>query len=222
MSRQPLSILRSDTLAFPPPDRAGVDGLLAIGGDLSVDRLLLAYRSGIFPWTDDPITWWSPNPRAIFDLETFRPSHRLSDKLKRNPFTITFDQAFDEVIKNCARPAPGRETTWISPEFISAYIKLHELGYAHSVEAWQNKELVGGVYGVAIGGFFAGESMFYRVTDASKIALVQLFDRLKKNQFQLFDTQVLSPLTEQMGAFEIPRNDYLDRLKKAIDLPMKW
>lgn len=215
-------ILLSERIQFPDVRHSNRDGLLAIGGDLSVDRLLLAYRSGIFPWTDDPLTWWSPDPRAIFDLQTFRPPKRLADKMKKKPFEITFDRNFEGVIRNCSKPAPGRETTWISPGFVQAYTRLHRAGHAHSVEAWQNGELVGGVYGVCIGGFFAGESMFYRATDASKIALTHLLFALRDAGFQLFDTQVTSPLTERLGAIDIPRRDYLERLASALETDVKF
>jgi leucyl/phenylalanyl-tRNA---protein transferase len=214
-------LLAPDVIEFPEVRFASRDGLLAVGGDMSIPRLLLAYRSGIFPWTDDPLTWWSPNPRAIFDLETYQPPRRLADKMKKKPFELTFDRDFAAVISNCSRPAPGRETTWISPSFIRAYTELHKAGHAHSVEAWQDGELAGGVYGVCIGGFFAGESMFYRVTDASKIALTHLLFSLRDAGFRLFDTQVRSPLTERLGAIEIPRTDYLRRLAfaTALDIP---
>jgi leucyl/phenylalanyl-tRNA--protein transferase len=217
-----MNILRPDHLSFPNLQTANREGLLALGGDLSVPRLLLAYRSGIFPWTDEPLTWWSPDPRAIFELERFRPPKRLESKLRHHPFTLTFDRAFGDVIHACAQPAPGRESTWISPRFIEAYIQLHRQGHAHSVEVWQDGELVGGVYGVAIAGFFAGESMFHRVTDASKIALCHLMDHLRARNFALFDTQVLSPLTARLGAIEIRRRDYLERLSAALRKPAQF
>jgi leucyl/phenylalanyl-tRNA--protein transferase len=211
-----MNILRPDSLAFPDHHAANRDGLLALGGDLSVARLLLAYRSGIFPWTDDPLTWWSPDPRAVFDIEKFRPPRRLETKLRHHPFTLTFDRDFESVIHACAEPAEGRESTWISPRFIEAYLDLHRAGHAHSIEVWQDKKLVGGMYGIAIGGFFAGESMFHRVTDASKIALCHLVSHLRARGFELFDTQVLSPLTARLGAIEIRRTEYLERLGKAL------
>jgi leucyl/phenylalanyl-tRNA--protein transferase len=214
-----MNILRPDSLAFPDHRAANREGLLALGGDLSVARLLLAYRSGIFPWTDEPLTWWSPDPRAIFELKTFAPPKRLQSTLRHHPFALTIDQAFPEVIQACADPAPGRESTWISPRFVEAYIELHRQGHAHSVEVWRDGTLVGGVYGVAIQGFFAGESMFHRVTDASKIALCHLMDHLRARQFELFDTQVLSPLTARLGAIEIRRRDYLERLASALRNP---
>jgi leucyl/phenylalanyl-tRNA--protein transferase len=217
-----MNILRPDSLAFPDHRAANREGLLALGGDLSVPRLLLAYRSGIFPWTDDPLTWWSPDPRAIFEIETFRPPRRLETKLRHHPYQITIDRDFHGVIRACAAPAAGRESTWISPRFIDAYLELHRQYYAHSVEVWSGRELVGGIYGVAIQGFFAGESMFHRATDASKIALCFLMDYLRARQFQLFDTQVLSPLTARLGAVEIRRREYLARLAAALRQPVRF
>jgi leucyl/phenylalanyl-tRNA--protein transferase len=217
-----MNILRPDNLAFPDHRAANREGLLALGGDLSVARLLLAYRSGIFPWTDDPLTWWSPDPRAIFELETFRPPRRLESKLRHHPFEITIDRDFGGVIAGCAEPAPGRESTWISPRFVEAYTELHRQGYAHSVEIWEKGELAGGIYGVAIEGFFAGESMFHRATDASKIALCFLMDYLRARGYELFDTQVLSPLTARLGAVEIRRRDYLARLGSALRKPVRF
>lgn len=217
-----MNILRPDSLAFPDHRAANREGLLALGGDLSVPRLLLAYRSGIFPWTDDPLTWWSPDPRAVFDLAAFRPPKRLEPKLRRQDYEITRDKDFHAVIHACAAPAAGRESTWISPRFIEAYTELHRQGHAHSLEIWQKGELVGGIYGVAINGFFAGESMFHRVTDASKIALCHLVEHLRSRKFELFDTQVLSPLTARLGAIEIRRRDYLEKLNSALQKPVHF
>jgi leucyl/phenylalanyl-tRNA--protein transferase len=217
-----MNILRPDSLSFPDHRAANREGLLALGGDLSVARLLLAYRSGIFPWTDDPLTWWSPDPRAIFEIENFHPPHRLVSKLRQNLFEVTIDRDFHGVIQACAEPAPGRESTWISRRFVEAYTELHRQGYAHSVEVWQHGELVGGIYGVAIQGFFAGESMFHRASDASKIALCFLMKHLQERRFALFDTQVLSPLTARLGAIEIRRRDYLERLALALKRPVQF
>jgi leucyl/phenylalanyl-tRNA--protein transferase len=216
------ALLNPFRIHFPDVSKADPDGLVAIGGDLSVPRLLAAYRSGIFPWTDRPLTWWSPDPRAIFDLETFRVPRRLAQKLRQGRFQFTMNQAFEEVIHGCAEPAPGREQTWISPRFIRAYTELHRQGYAHSVEVWQGGRLVGGLYGVALGGFFAGESMFHRATDASKAALCFLVDHLRKRDFRLFDTQVATPVTRQMGAVDIPRREYLRRLAEALAHPASF
>lgn len=209
-----------ESLVFPDPRSAmqsdGVDGLVAIGGDLSVPRLLSAYRTGIFPWTTHPITWWSPDPRAIFELEDFHVPRRLRCVLRRAPFEVTRDRAFTAVMEGCAEPARGRRHTWISRGFIKAYTRLHEAGYAHSVECWRDGQLVGGIYGVAIGALFAGESMFHRATDASKAALVHLVQHLRVRGFALFDIQMITPVTALFGAVNIPRDQYLRRLAQAV------
>ncbi len=206
-------------LRFPSPQLADSEGLVALGGDLSVARLLLAYRSGIFPWTVDPITWWSPDPRAIFELDRFHVSRSLARRLRRQVFRVTRDQAFRQVMEGCAAPAPGRRSTWITPQFIEAYTRLHELGHAHSLECWLGDRLAGGIYGVALGGFFAGESMFHCVSDASKVALFHLIEHLRARGFALFDIQMLTPITMQLGGVTIPRAQYLKRLAKAVGLP---
>jgi len=209
-------------LWFPDPRSAKkggeFDGLVAIGGDLSVPRLLLAYGNGIFPWTDNPITWWSPDPRAIFDLDRFHVSESLARVLRQGVFEVTRDRAFRRVVEGCAAPAPGRESTWISPRFIEAYTRLHKKGHAHSVECWQAGELAGGIYGVSIGGFFAGESMFHRVSNASKVALYHLIEHLRSRGFVLFDIQSTTPITRQLGAFTISREEYLRHLAQAIEM----
>jgi leucyl/phenylalanyl-tRNA--protein transferase len=210
-------ILRND-LSFPDPANAGADGLLALGGDLSVPRLLSAYRSGIFPWSASPITWWSPDPRGIIELNDFHLSGRTLRRKRQNLFRVSINQAFKEVISACAQAAPGRDDTWIEPKIINAYTTLHQAGHAHSVECWKDKTLVGGVYGVAIAGFFAGESMFAHETDASKIALAFLIDHLKEKKFSLFDTQMVTPHTLSLGATTIPRSLYLQRLQSALQL----
>ena len=189
---------------------------MAVGGDMSVRRLLLAYRSGIFPWTTDPVTWWSPDPRAIFEFDLFHVSHSLQRTLRKNPFVITLDRAFQEVMEGCAASGPGRRTTWITPEFIESYSRLHLEGHAHSLECWQAGRLAGGIYGVAIGGFFAGESMFHRATNASKVALYHLVELLRQQGFTLFDIQMLTPITTQLGGITIPREQYLKRLRQAL------
>ncbi|PWU18137.1 MAG: leucyl/phenylalanyl-tRNA--protein transferase [Verrucomicrobia bacterium] len=203
-------------LRFPDPRLADAEGLVAVGGDLSVPRLLLAYRSGIFPWTTGPVTWWSPDPRAIFELEGLHVSRSLARVLRKNPFQITTDHCFQKVMERCAAPGPGRRTTWISEEFVEAYTELHRLGHAHSLECWQGERLVGGVYGVALGGFFAGESMFHTVSDASKVALFYLVELLRRQRFALFDIQVLTPITTQLGGVNISREEYLERLAAAV------
>jgi len=213
----PPAILDS-RLTFPDPRHANADGLVAVGGDLSIARLLLAYRSGIFPWTVDPISWWSPNPRGIFELATFHVPRRFAQIIRQQPYVVTRDRAFREVMQGCATPTPRRGTTWISPQFIRAYTALHQAGHAHSVECWQNDTLVGGIYGVSVGGLFAGESMFHRADNASKIALVHLIEHLRERGFVLFDIQMVTPATEALGAIKIPRPAYLRLLEKAIAL----
>jgi leucyl/phenylalanyl-tRNA---protein transferase len=205
-------------LRFPDPRTADGKGLVAIGGDLSAARLRLGYRRGMFPWTVNPVTWWSPDPRAIFELEQFHVPHRLAKFIRKQPFEITRDCAFRQVMQGCAVPAPGRGQTWVMPEFVEAYTCLHEQGDAHSVECWRAGELVGGIYGVSFGGFFAGESMFHRATNASKVALCHLVGHLRARGFVLFDVQMITPATRQLGAVEIPRETYLMRLKAAVQM----
>jgi leucyl/phenylalanyl-tRNA--protein transferase len=201
---------------FPDPRSANAQGLVAVGGDLSVERLLAAYRAGIFPWTADPVSWWSPEPRGIFELDQFHVSKSLGKVIRSGVFRITFDQAFEEVMKGCAAPRAGERSTWISAEFIAAYTRLHRKGHAHSIECWQGDELVGGVYGVAVGGLFAGESMFHRASNASKVALFYLVEHLRARNFSLFDIQMVTPITRQLGAVGISREKYLERLRSAV------
>jgi leucyl/phenylalanyl-tRNA--protein transferase len=193
--------------------------LVAVGGDLSGARLLGAYRQGVFPWSAEPVTWWSPDPRAIIQWDRFHIPRSLARRLRHAPFEVTRDRAFRAVVEGCAAPALGREATWISAGFVDAYTRLHEAGGAHSVECWQDGSLVGGVYGVAVGGLFAGESMFHRAPDASKIALCHLVEHLRARGFVLFDIQMMTPVTEALGAVRIPRGVYLDRLESALTLP---
>jgi leucyl/phenylalanyl-tRNA---protein transferase len=197
---------------LPEPDESG---LVAVGGDLRPERLLAAYRQGVFPWYDEnlPILWWSPDPRAIFELEGMHVPRRLQRTLRSGRFRVTVDKAFGRVIRGCADRSEG---TWITADMLAAYERLHRLGFAHSVEVWQGEELGGGLYGVAIGGFFAGESMFVRIRDASKIALVHVGQRLRERGFRLFDTQFRTEHTTRFGAIEIPRKEYLDRLREAL------
>lgn len=187
-----------------------------MGGDLGPERLLEAYRRGIFPWYDEtlPVCWWSPDPRAIFELDHFHVSRRLQRTCRSGRFQVTADRAFSAVMRGCAdRPRQG---TWITAEMIEAYESLHRLGHAHSIEVWSADVLAGGIYGVAVGGLFAGESMFSRCRDASKVALVHLITRLRERGFQLFDVQFLNAHTARLGAVEIPRKDYLARLRIAL------
>jgi leucyl/phenylalanyl-tRNA--protein transferase len=211
------AVLLTRAVQFPDPRRADAEGLVAVGGDLSVERLLQAYRCGIFPWTARPVTWWSPDPRAIFELDGFHVSRSLARVLRQKRFEITRDHAFRAVMEGCAEPGPGRRETWITPEFLAAYTRLHELGHAHSLECWQEGQLVGGIYGVALGGFFAGESMFHRVSNGSKVGLFRLVEHLRQQGFELFDIQMLTPITEQLGGSELPRELYLQRLAKAVE-----
>lgn len=211
-------VLLDCRLAFPDPQRATADGLVALGGDLSVERLLLAYRSGIFPWTVDPISWWSPNPRGIFDLASFHVPRRLAQIIRQQPYLVTRNHAFRDVMQGCAAPNARRGKTWISPQFIDAYTTLHHAGHAHSVECWQDEVLVGGIYGVSVGGLFAGESMFHLADNASKIALVHLIEHLRERGFALFDIQMVTPATKSLKAIEILRADYLQRLAQAVNL----
>jgi leucyl/phenylalanyl-tRNA--protein transferase len=206
-------------LWFPDPREAAPDGLVAIGGDLSVERMLLAYRTGVFPWTVQPVTWWSPDPRGIFELDQFHISRSLAREIRKGDFRITMDTAFREVMEGCAAPAPGRRSTWISAEFIEAYSCLHGEGHAHSVECWAGARLAGGIYGVAVGGLFAGESMFHRSSNASKVALFHLIEHLKSRGFGLFDIQMITPITSQLGACTISRGQYLERLARAVETP---
>ena len=212
----PVAIL-DERLRFPDPRQADAEGLVAIGGDFSVERLMLAYRSGIFPWTADPITWWSPDPRAILELERVHISRSLAKVLRQGFFQITLDRAFRQVMEGCAELRPGRGPTWITPEFLDGYTRLHEQGHAHSLECWQEGQLVGGIYGVAVGGFFAGESMFHRANNASKVAVCRLVEHLRHRGFTLFDIQMLTPITTQLGGITIPRAEYLRRLARAVE-----
>lgn len=209
----------SDSLLFPPPALAREDGLLAVGGDLSVERLLLAYRQGIFPWYSpgDPILWWSPNPRLVLIPEEFHLAKRLGRTIRQQVFSTTFDTDFARVIRACAetRRKEG-EGTWLSEEMIEAYQRLHDLGYAHSVECWQGGKLVGGLYGVSLGAVFFGESMFSLVSDSSKIALAGLVGRLKDWAFELIDCQVGTGHLQRLGAREISGEEFSARLTQAV------
>ncbi len=212
----------NEDLVFPPPELAEPDGLLAIGGDLSPRRLLLAYRQGIFPWyaPGTPILWWSPDPRLVLFPQELKISHSLRRVLKKGRFRITFDKAFRAVIEACAlvRMRKGEET-WLVPDMIEAYHRLHRLGAAHSVETWLDGRLVGGLYGVALGRVFFGESMFSLVSDASKVALVHLVERLKTLDDAFIDCQVTTGHLKRLGAREIPRAEFLKRLQSATRLP---
>jgi leucyl/phenylalanyl-tRNA--protein transferase len=200
------------------PNRADDDGLVAIGGDLHPTRLLGFYRRGIFPWYSDdyPILWWSPDPRAIFELDGLHVPRRLRRTMRSGRFQVTVNQDFAGVIAGCADRAEG---TWITHDMRAAYQLLHQQGHSHSVEVWHNGALAGGLYGVAIGGFFAGESMFSRRPDASKVALAHVVARLSERGFELFDIQFLTSHTARLGAVAIPRASYLKRLRLALESP---
>jgi leucyl/phenylalanyl-tRNA---protein transferase len=209
---------------FPPPDYADPSGLLAVGGDLSNERLLEAYRLGIFPWysDDQPILWWSPDPRLVLDLRDFKISRSLRKTLKKGVFQVTFDHAFEEMIRACAVvPREAQNGTWITDEMREAYVKLHGLGYAHSVESWFGGKLAGGLYGVSLGKCFFGESMFHLKTDASKVALATLVEKLKSWDFHFIDSQMTTEHMLRLGAKELPRRIFLKRLQSALLYPTK-
>lgn len=204
---------------FPEVKKAEPDGLLAIGGDLSAERLLLAYQSGIFPWyaDDEPILWWSPNPRMVLYPEELKVSKSMKQVLRQGKFTVTVNKAFGEVIKACANVyREGQWDTWIVPEMVEAYTELHKLGYAHSVEVWSNERLVGGLYGLALGKVFCGESMFSLESNASKTGFITLVQWLQAKGYTLIDCQVHTPHLESLGAREIPREQFLQSLNAAL------
>ena len=215
--------LRPHDFRFPPVDQASPEGLLAVGGDLCPERLLQAYRHGIFPWYNDdqPILWWSPDPRAVLFPDKLHISRSLKRTLRSNVFTLTLDTCFREVMTQCAGPRPQYPEggTWITDDMLNAYTRLHELGCAHSAETWQDDRLVGGLYGVAIGGAFFAESMFTKVDDASKVALVKLVTQLQAWHFRLIDCQQFSPHVSRFGAEEIPRSAFITHLNQALTLP---
>lgn len=220
--------LLSDNLTFPPAHFARKDGLLAIGGDLSQERLLMAYRNGIFPWYSpgEPILWWSPDPRLVLYPDEIHISRSLKKTIKKQQFQITTDKAFSQVIKACAKSRlDSNQQTWIVPEMIQAYQRLHQSGYAHSVEAWYKGRLAGGLYGMALGKSFSGESMFTYNTDASKTAFVYLTAFVKALGFHMIDCQVRTEHLIRFGGKEISRRIFLKQLKKALefnDFRGKW
>jgi leucyl/phenylalanyl-tRNA---protein transferase len=208
-----------EDMVFPPPDYADPSGLIAVGGDLSSERLLEAYRVGIFPWysDDQPILWWSPDPRFILEPDEFKISRSLQKTLRRKIFQVTFDRVFEDVIAACSTvPREGQRGTWITPEMRDAYIELHGLGYAHSVETWFAGTLVGGLYGISLGKAFFGESMFHKKTDASKVALATLVGKLKSWGFHFIDSQMTTEHMMSLGAKEMPRRIFLKRLQSAL------
>jgi len=220
--------LLPDELVFPHPGLAEEDGLLAIGGDLSIDRLLLAYANGIFPWFSDdtPILWYALNPRMVLYPEKLKVSNSLRQTIRSKRFDTTFDKNFEGVIRNCSNsPRPGQDGTWINESMIQAYIALHKAGYAHSVETWFQGELTGGLYGVSLGRMFFGESMFFKQRDASKFALYALVEKIKSMNFDLIDAQQETAHMKSMGAELIAMDTFLSILKKSLKNPTirgKW
>lgn len=217
----PVRLIRGNE-RLPDPEQSDARGLLAVGGDLRPERLMDAYRRGIFPWYGEglPILWHSPDPRYVLPVEQLRVNRSLAKAIRRGPYVITLDTAFGEVLRHCAAtPRPGQDGTWITDDMVRAYETLHALGQAHSVEAWLADELVGGLYGVAVGALFCGESMFAHAPDASKIAFVTLVRQLAGWGFELIDCQVHTEHLERFGAEEWPRRRYLDALARLRDRP---
>lgn len=219
MSSMPIFRL-TEEVVFPPPHLASEGGLLAVGGDLAPERLILAYVNGIFPWYSEgePILWWSPDPRFVLFPDQLKISRSMRGLLKRNIFTVTFDTCFREVVAACQETRKGREEgTWITAAMTAAYIRLHELGLSHSVEAWREGTLAGGLYGVSLGKCFFGESMFTKVPNASKAALITLVKTLARYDFRLIDCQVYTGHLHSLGAEMMAREDFLQLLRKALD-----
>lgn len=216
----PATAVRRARFRFPDPGEADAEGFLAHGGDLEPATLIAAYRQGIFPWPFEQheLLWWSPDPRAVIAIDALRVSRRLARTLRRGAFRVTINAAFDEVVAACAE----REQTWITPGLRRAYGRLHELGWAHSVEVWMEGTLAGGLYGLAIGGLFAAESMFHRVTDASKIAMVALVQHARRVGVTLIDAQVPSAHVASMGAATVSRAHYLALLTEVVDRPVRF
>ncbi len=218
-----LTWLQRDELSFPPLETAmrEPNGLLAAGGDLSPERLLAAYRHGCFPWYQEgqPLLWWSPDPRTVLYPEELHVSRSLAKKLRQGVFNVTFDRAFQDVIQGCAAPRDYADGTWITTPMQNAYVTLHQLGVAHSVEVWQDGQLVGGLYGLAMGRLFFGESMFSRATDASKVGFVTLVERLRGWDFKLIDCQMPTQHLASFGARTIPRRIFAEALAKYLDEP---
>ena len=217
----------TEKIIFPPPELAEENGLLAVGGDLSAKRLLLAYSKGIFPWysAGEPILWWSPSPRLVIIPDEFKVPSRLSRFIKQKKYKVTMDHAFQQVIAGCASAADRQHKgTWIDDDMIEAYTLLHEMGYAHSVECWMDDELVGGLYGIALGKIFFGESMFSRQSNASKVAFVYLAEKLLERGFDLIDCQLKTEHLMQFGAREIPGTEFQDLLVRSVTLETtgKW
>ena len=207
-------------IEFPPPDTADEDGIVAFGGDLSTERLLLAYRSGIFPWynEDEPIIWWCPDPRFVLFPQHLKVSKSMQTVLRNGKFRFTINKAFTQVIQNCKTiTREGQDGTWITPAVQKAYTTLHELGHAHSAEAWMNGELVGGLYGIRMGNIFFGESMFSKASNASKFAFIKYVQQLQKEGVVLIDCQVYTEHLESLGAEMIERKQFINLLEKHIE-----
>jgi leucyl/phenylalanyl-tRNA--protein transferase len=205
---------------FPDPRRAGPEGLVAVGGDLAPERLRLAYASGIFPWFDEqsPILWWSPDPRGVLSVADLHVSRNLARRIRKGGFELTWDRAFGQAIRACGEDRD--DGTWILPEMVAAYGRLHEQGAAHSLEVWVGGELAAGLYGVQVGGLFAAESMFHRVRDLSKVALVAAARSLARAGIGLFEVQFVTEHLASLGAVEVPREEYLRRLARAVVQPV--
>lgn len=218
-----LTWLKRDDLTFPPLETAlrEPNGLLAAGGDLSAERLVAAYRHGCFPWYQDgqPLLWWSPDPRTVLYPHELHVSRSLRKRIRQGDYEVTLDRAFSDVIQGCADPRSYAEGTWITTPMQQAYIRLHEIGLAHSVEVWRDEQLVGGLYGLAIGKLFFGESMFSRATDASKVGFVTLVERLREWEFALIDCQMPTRHLESFGARSITRGAFADALAAYLDCP---
>jgi len=215
-----MPIFRLDKqIIFPPVEFAEESGILAIDGDLSPARLIEAYRNGIFPWysDDDPIIWWSPDPRFVLFPDEIYISKTMRQVLKRKTFSITYDTCFTDVISECRNPRKDDDGTWITDEMIDAYSRLHDMGVAHSVEAWKDGTLAGGLYGISLGGCFFGESMFTKESNASKAALITLACKLKELNFSLIDCQVFTEHLKSMGAREIPRSDFIAKINESLN-----
>lgn len=213
-----------EDLIFPPPEGANDDGIVAIGGDASPARLILGYSQGIFPWPSEglPLLWFSPDPRFVLEPRKLHVARSLEKTIKKAPFRLRMDTRFRDVVEACRDiPRPGQSGTWITDELIDGYVALHELGYAHSVESYVGDRLVGGLYGVSLGGVFFGESMFANVPDASKVAFVALTRQLTRWNFSLIDCQVHTDNLERFGAEEWPRDEFLSRLRRALAAPTR-
>lgn len=224
-----MQLITADTpeTQFPSPDTASEDGLVAVGGEITVKRVLSAYRQGIFPWysDDQPVLWWSPEPRAILYPDAIKISRSLAKVLRSGHFHVTADHAFEQVIRGCASPRSDGGGTWITDEMMKTYIRLHQLGYGHSIEVWHNDVLVGGLYGLGLGAAFFGESMFSKETNASKVALVELAAFARRNGIDFIDCQLPTAHLTSMGAVDISREKYMAILEQALqhaDRTERW